>query len=78
MSIEPILDSERDRRTWAWIIAQVGEDAARSVDLHGRRPFVSNIAKALGLMPPANLEVASRDTAQAHLEQIRKIMKGQG
>ena len=71
---DPIIDNERDRRTWSWIIEQVGEPAARSADLNGRRPYVSNIVKALGLKPPSELDRPDRARAQAHLDACRAVL----
>lgn len=75
MSLDPILNSDRDRRTWAWIVGEVGEVAARSVDLRGRRAYVSNIARALGLRPSPALERATRETAMASIAIIRQMMQ---
>ncbi len=73
-----IIENERDRRTLKWLIDTVGKDAVRDAieRIPGRRkPYVSNVAKALGLTPPKDLEVADRETARRHLEAIRRRLE---
>lgn len=73
--MEPLITNERGKREWAWIVAQVGEEAARSVVLAGnRKPFPANIAKALGLALPADLEVVDKETARARVAALRSMM----
>ena len=53
-----IVEKERDRRELAWLRTQVGDDAIREAvtRLPGqRRPYILNIARALGLVLPASL-----------------------
>lgn len=53
-----IVSNDRDRRTLAWLRAQAGDAAIRDTiaTLPGqRRPYLSNIARALGLVLPASL-----------------------
>lgn len=53
-----IVEKDRDRRELAWLRAQVGDDAIREAVAHlpgQRRPYVLNIARALGLVLPAPL-----------------------
>jgi len=50
-----IIENERDRRVLDWLIAKVGEQAVRDAIARipgKRRPYVSNIVKALGLTVP--------------------------
>ncbi len=74
--MEPILNSDRDRRTWEWIVRQVGEETARNAigALAGRRPFVSNLAKALGLVVPENVTLPQADTVQRHISGLKAIL----
>ena len=54
-----IVEKDRDRRELAWLRAQVGDDAIREAAAHlpgQRRPYVLNIARALGLVLPASLD----------------------
>ncbi len=56
--MQPLLESDRDKRTWSWICVQVGEAAALGAldGLPGnRRPYPSNAAKILGLVVPADV-----------------------
>ena len=74
-----ILANERDKRALAWLRGQVGDDAIREAvgRLAGaRKPYVSNLAKILGLTVPASAEVADDETARRHLDNIRQILRG--
>lgn len=73
----PILNSERDRRTYEWLVTQVGQEAvnAAMVRLLGRRkPYVSNIAKILGLTPPESVRRTSSEEARARLSEIKAML----
>lgn len=75
--MDPIISNDRDRRAWAWIIDQVGEERALAVVLAGgRKPYPSNIAKALGLELPRAVELTPRDVAKDHIASLRAILKG--
>lgn len=61
-----IVSNDRDRRTLIWMRAQVGDDAIRNTiaTLPGqRRPYLSNIARALGLVLPASLALPPAGSA---------------
>ena len=74
--MEPLITNERGKREWAWIVAQVGEDVARNVPLAGnRKPFPANIAKALGLTLPDDLQVADRETARAKAAEFLRMLR---
>lgn len=76
-----VLQNQRDERVFAWIRAQVGDKAIASAiaDLPGnRKPYVSNLCKALGLNPPADLEVTDKKAALEHLAKIRAALQGRG
>lgn len=69
-----VIQNPRDERTLAWLLRTAGEAAVRDAvaQLAGqRRPYLSNITKVLGVTPPADLERADRQTAQAALAAIR-------
>lgn len=73
-----IVENERDRRTLQWLIGTVGQDAILDAIQRipgNRRPYVSNVAKVLGLTPPKDLEIADRETARRYLEAIRKQLE---
>ena len=73
-----IVESNRDRRTLAWLIEQVGESAVEHAcaRLAGKRkPYPSNLAKTLGLKPPESLCRPSRLQVQAHLAEMRKLLR---
>lgn len=62
-----ILESERDRRTFDWLVEQVGEEAVERAckQLAGKRkPYASNLAKALGLIPPESLSRPTKAEVQ--------------
>lgn len=72
-----ILESERDRRTLACLIEQVGEEAVERVceQLAGKRkPYPSNLAKALGLIPPESLSRPTRAEAQNYIKALHKLL----
>lgn len=73
-----IVANERDKRALTWLRAQVGDDAIRDAvgRLAGaRKPYVSNLAKILGLTIPESTEVADDETARRYLDNIRKILR---
>ena len=73
-----ILETERDRRTLAWLIQQVGEPALERAcsRLAGRRKcYPSNLAKCLGLVPPDSLARPSSEQVQAYLNDMRALLK---
>ena len=75
--MDVIVESQRDRRTLEWLIAQAGEAAVQTAcsELAGaRKCYVSNIAKALGLSPPESLSYAAREVAVEHLADIRRML----
>ena len=72
-----ILESERDRRTLAWLIEQVGEAAVEHAGdrLAGqRKPYPSNLAKALGLIPPESLSRPTPVQVQQHLSKLHRLL----
>lgn len=74
-----LLLSARDKRTWEWMIAQVGEEAVlcACAQLKGKRlPYVSNLAKILGLRPPSNLELASESDVKRHIAILKALLTG--
>lgn len=76
--MEVVVNSERDRRTLEWLIAQAGEKAVEEacLELAGqRKPYVSNLAKVLGLNPPEGLLATPRSEAKSRLEAIKKLLK---
>lgn len=78
-----IVEKERDRRELAWLRAQVGDDAIREAvtRLPGqRRPYVLNIARALGLVLPAWLAQSPAGSAvrvgvARRLEALRAVSR---
>ena len=78
--MEPILSDDRDRRTWAWICAQVGEDRARLTcsQLAGqRRPYVSNVVKELGLKVPGDVidPPTASEVARENIAAMKALLK---
>lgn len=72
--MEVIIESKRDQRTLDWLIAQVGREAVERAcsGLGGRRAYVSNVAKALGLKPPESLQRTPKEEALEHIARIRQ------
>lgn len=74
-----LLESLRDRRVLDWLVEQVGPEAvsvACSRLAGRRRPYPSNIAKALGITPPTELAVTPREDAKRHLSACKALLKG--
>lgn len=72
-----VVESNRDQRVLDWLVEQVGHEGvaeACSKLAGARRAYPSNIAKALGLVPPQRLAVASRVDAKVHLEEIARLL----
>lgn len=72
-----IVESERDRRILIWLVSQVGEQSVRQAVLSlpgARKPYVSNIAKALGLMPPAHLNATEKEVAKRHIAVLKDML----
>lgn len=73
-----IVANDRDRRTLAWLRDRVGDASIVGAvgQLAGnRKPYLSNVAKALGVALPERLEATDRETALKHLAAIRAKLK---
>jgi hypothetical protein len=76
--MDVIVESDRDRRTLEWLVSEVGVDAVEQVcsQLAGeRKPYVSNVAKALGLEPPECVRFPTQEEARARLANLKEILK---
>ena len=74
----PIVEDDRDRRALAWLRSQVSEEeiAEACANLPGkRRPYLTNIARALGLVLPADVAMTPRGEARARLAEIKKLLQ---
>jgi hypothetical protein len=76
--LDIIVESERDKRTLEWLISQVGlvvvEQAC--IELAGqRKPYVSNLAKVLGLEPPESVRVTPKEVARTRLSVLKDVLK---
>lgn len=73
-----LIESERDQRVFDWMVNEVGEAgiqvAVGQVVASGRRLYVSNIAKALGLEVPASLARTPVFQARARIAAIRSAL----
>lgn len=73
-----IVTSERDQRVLDWLILQVGRDAVEAACgfIAGRhRPYVSNVAKALGLTPPSDLALTPPDIARQYFSEFSAVLR---
>lgn len=76
-AMEPLISNDRDRRAWEWIVSQVGADRALAVELAGdRKPYPSNVAKALGLTIPESVSLPPSDVARERLAGLKAMLKG--
>lgn len=74
-----LVETARDQSVLDWLIRQVGKDAiAEAVSrlVGHRRPYVSNVARALGLTPPPDLVLSCPEDVQRHLAQCKAILSG--
>lgn len=72
-----LIQNDRDRRTLDWLIRQVGQEAIRQAvaQLAGnRKPYLSNVAKVLGLTLPKSVEHTPQSEGRAKLAEIRRSM----
>ncbi len=70
--------NDRDRRTLAWLRSQVSDEVIAGAVEHlagARRPFVTNVAKVLGLSIPEGMDRSTREEALRHLAAIRANLK---
>ncbi|WP_063786956.1 hypothetical protein [Paraburkholderia caribensis] len=76
-SLDVILANERDRRTFAYLVVTCGLQRvikARQA-LPGRtRPYVSNIAKILGVTIPEAVVITPRAEGLRHLSEIKEFL----
>ncbi|CAH0444196.1 hypothetical protein LMG10661_00720 [Ralstonia syzygii subsp. syzygii] len=73
-----IIANDRDLRSLTWLREHVGDAAieAAVAQLAGqRRPYVSNVAKALGIEIPSSLALTGVDTARARIAALRALIK---
>lgn len=72
-----ILENDRDRRTFAYLIKTCGYNrvAQARLSLRGRtRPYVSNIAKVLGVAIPEAVVITPREEGRNQLAQIKQML----
>lgn len=72
-----IVQNERDERTAAWLIEQVGAEALAEAEtrLQGaRKPYPSNLAKVLGLTLPDSLKRTENAAARQKLAELRRVL----
>ena len=72
-----IVESPRDQRVLEFLVANVGAAEVRAAvtKLAGnRKPYVSNVAKILGISIPSHVEATSRSDGRAKLAEIREIL----
>lgn len=70
--------NDRDRRTLAWLRRQGSDEAIAAAVVQlawARRPFVSNVAKVLGLSVPEGMDRSTREEALRHLAAIRAKLR---
>ena len=73
-----IISNDKDRRTLAWLLSTVGEDAIATAvsSLAGKRtPYLSNVCKTLGVVPPDSIDLTDREAAKAHLAAAKAMLK---
>ena len=76
-----IIQNERDERTAAWLIEQVGAEAVAEAEtrLQGaRKPYPSNLAKVLGITLPEHLKRTENAAARQKLAELRRLLDKRG
>lgn len=72
-----VLANDRDRRVLDWLRSVVG-DAAILAALQGlaggRRPYVSNLCKVLGVSPPKTLALTPMADARQRLSDLKRLL----
>ena len=77
-STDAIIESDRDRRAYAYLIETCGENRVANArqQLAGcTRPYVSNLAKVLGVTIPEVVVNTPREEARQRLSEIKKIIR---
>ncbi len=72
-----VVETKRDQRVPDWLLEQVGHESVAegcSKLAGARRACPSNIAKALGLVPPKRLALATKADAVVLLEEIARLL----
>ncbi|WP_321964651.1 cryptic plasmid protein A [Paraburkholderia sp. J7] len=72
-----IINTARDKRTLEYLISKCGSEAVEQAcaSIAGRRkPYVSNIAKVLGVEIPDEVVITPRDEACEHLSRLKAIL----
>ena len=73
-----IVQNERDERTAAWLIEQVGAEALAEAETRlkgARKPYPSNLAKVLGLTLPESLKRTENAAARQKLAELKNIIE---
>jgi hypothetical protein len=73
-----IIESECDRRIYNYLVQTCGEARVATArnQLPGRtRPYVSNLAKMLGVTIPNAVVTTPKEEARRHLAEIKKIIR---
>lgn len=76
--MKPLIQSKRDERALAWLIEQVGESAVAAACLQlagNRKAYPSNLARALGLILPNSLALASPADVKRHIAEIEALLE---
>ena len=70
---DPIIQSERDQLSWNYLCRVAGEERCRAeIEALTRKPYVSNVAKSLGLKIPAEVYVPKPESPPKNPEIARQ------
>ena len=72
-----IIENDRDKRAAEWLESTFGAEAiveAENALIGARKPFVSNVAKQLGVIIPDDVIRTPNAEARARLDEIRKLL----
>jgi hypothetical protein len=76
-TLDVIIASPRDQRTFDYLVETCGlgrVEHARSQLLGRTKPYVSNIAKILGVAIPDDVLISTREDGRKQLAEIKKLL----
>jgi hypothetical protein len=78
VEVDILVETSRDRRALCYLLSEFGEAAvcsARERLAGSRRPYVSNVAKVMGVKIPVIVETTNSPVAEDELAKMSSILK---
>lgn len=73
-----LVETLKDERCLSYLVSQKGEEAVRDAVTRlagNRKPYVSNVARILGVKFPDSVEITPQEVGRARLRDIKAILK---